>query len=99
MAHLIDGQQQVRPDEDLAATRGGQLQVVSRRRNGAVRDRAKAVSEAVRSAERSQYTRHGTGRNRVDAHDPRVRMGRANHYGVDLPIDEEIIAEAAVAGQ
>jgi hypothetical protein len=64
-----------------------------------VRDRAKVVGEAIRPTEQAQHARHGTRRHRLDAHDPRVRMGRANHYGVGLPLKEEIVAEAAVAGE
>src|SRR5262245_33183113 len=99
MACLVDGQQQVRPDEDLAAPWGGQLHVISRLRNGTVRDGAEAVGKAIGATEHTQYAGHGKGRRRVDTEDLRMRMGRANYRGIGLSLDAEIVAEAAFAGQ
>ena len=47
MARLVGGQQQMRADEDAAATGPGELHVVARLRQRVVRDRPEAVGQAI----------------------------------------------------
>src|SRR5204863_4832874 len=89
----------VRPDKNLPAPGCGQLHVVFCRWDGTVWNRTKTVSEAVRTAEHPQNTGHRTGRHGVDTDESRVLVWRANHHGMGLPLDAEIVAEEAFASQ
>ena len=99
MARLVGRQQLVRADEDLAAAGGGELEVGSGRGQRAVRNRREAVGEAIRAGEYAEHAGHGAGRRGVDAQDAGVRMRRAHHDRIGLPVHGEIVGEAALAGQ
>jgi hypothetical protein len=63
-----------------------------------VRDRLEPIGKRICAGEHGQ---HAFGSLRVvggDRGDPRMRVQRAHHHGVDLPGQIDVVAEAAGAG-
>ncbi len=97
MAHPVGRQRHLRADKDRAAAGTGQFHVVAGLRHRVVRDRGKPVGAAVRSGEDAEHPRHRRRPRRVDAHDPRMRVGRAHDRRIGLAGHGEIVAETAPA--
>ncbi len=98
MARLVGRQQHVRTDEHRSAARGVQLHVEFGLRQRIVRDRVELVGETIGAGEDAEHAGHLPGRFTVDAANARMRIGRAHHRGVSLPLELEVVAEAAPAG-
>jgi hypothetical protein len=98
VARLVGGQQRMRADEHAAAARARELQVGAGLRQRIVRNGLEAVGAHVLSRKYAEHARERAGARRVDRHDARVRMRRAYHRRVNLPVEGEVVAESPGAG-
>ena len=96
---LVDRQQRVVAHEDLGSAGAVQLEIEPGLRQRAVVELAEPVRRAVRPGEDGEHAGQGERRARVDRDDPRVRMRRTHHRGVDLARQGEVVGETAPAGQ
>ena len=64
-----------------------------------MRNRLEAVGANVGAGEHAEHAGHRLGLGGVDADDARVRVRRAHHRRVGLPLDAEVVGEAALAGE
>lgn len=99
VAGLVGGQQAVRAEEDRAAARRRQLQVVAVRRHRIVRDGAETVGEDVGPGEDAEHARHRARGAGVDRDDAGMSVRRAHHRRVRLAGQREVVAESPLAAE
>ena len=98
MARSVRGQQQMRADENRAAARRGELHVEFGLRHRIVRNGLEIVGYAIGAGEHPKHARHRVGPRRIDGDDARMRIGRAHHHRISLPVEREVVGKAALAG-
>ena len=92
MTRLVRRQQNVWTDEDRAAVRGPELEIVTVRRHGTVRDGAEPLLGDVRAREDSEHAGHRPGLLALDCDDAGVRVRRADDRRVDQAGEREVVA-------
>jgi len=98
MTGPVGRQQRVRADEHGAAARRVQLHVELGLRHWIVRERRKLVGDAIGAGEHAEHAGHFLGRCRIDLDDARMRMRRAHHRRIGLPIEVEIVGKTTAPG-
>ena len=98
VARLVGGQEHVRADEDGAAAGRVQLHVELGFRQRVVRNGGEFFRETIGAGEHREHAFHFLRARRVDVADARVRIRRAHHRRVGLPLEQEVVAELAAAG-
>ena len=88
----------MRPDEDLAAARAGELHVVARFGQRIVRDGAEFVGRAIGAGVDAEHAGQLERRGLVDRDDARMGVRRAHHRRLRLAGKTEIVGEAALPG-
>ena len=93
MTDLVDGQEEVRADEDGTAGSRLQLHVVFGLGQRIMRDGCEAVTEAVGAGEGAEHAGRRLGAREICAENAGMRVRGAHHHRVGLTVEAGIIAE------
>ena len=95
---LVDRQRIMRRGEHRRAVAVDRLNFCRMGEERNMRNWFQSVGQQVLAGEHGENAGHGHGVLDIDRFDPRMRMRRAQHYGVHLPRQVHVVAEAALSG-